>query len=192
MASAGASSTVSVGTSLARKKKAEAAALEQKLAEQEVACKRKELELVELKKRLEQEQQTVQKKFKLAGSRDQRVDVSTLKGTPSISQVGREMATAIRKRQERRKASLRERLNKHKIKLDNDIAHNRELRDEIEQRRRIRVHHLEALKIGGTQARSQRKTCNGSLCLPSHAPPLSARHDLVPRRSSRAPTTSPA
>ncbi len=33
--------TVSVGTSLARKKKAEAAALEQKLAEQEVACKRK-------------------------------------------------------------------------------------------------------------------------------------------------------
>ena len=134
----------------------------------------------------------VQKKFKLAGSRDQRVDVSTLKGTPSISQVGREMATAIRKRQERRKASLRERLNKHKIKLDNDVAHNRELRAEIEQRRRVRVHHLEALKIGGTQARSQRKTCDGSLCLPSHAPPLSARHDLVPRRSSRAPTTSPA
>ena len=150
----GPGSTTSASTShlpLARRRKLELADLGQKVEAQRLAVRRKEGELVEFKKQLAEEERQVQVQFKEAGSKEQRVDVGTLKGEIEVKQVGREMAIAIKKRQDRRKASLRERLNKQKTKLDNSIAHNRSLRTEIEERRHVRLHHLEALKIGGTQ-----------------------------------------
>ena len=95
-------STVSVPNTLAKKKKAEQADLEAKLAAQRQALARKEAELVELKQSLQDEERLLKKANEEAGSRAQRVDVGTLKGNMDFKQVGREMAAAIRRRQELR------------------------------------------------------------------------------------------
>ena len=59
------------------------------------------------------------------GSRDQRVDLGTLHGGPKAKQVGGEMATAIRRRMLRQQATLREKVNRDKGRLDNDIGYNK-------------------------------------------------------------------
>ena len=156
-------SSVNLASSLAKRKKAEVSDLTEKLALQQLALKRKEQELTELHRLHKHEEQTFQKQNRDAGSREQRVDVSTLKGTPSIKQVGREMATAIKRRQERLKKALHERLNKQKIALDHAVAHNRKLREEIEQGRYVRMHHLAALKKGGTDCNDRTSDISGMI-----------------------------
>tara|TARA_B100000795_G_C22703788_1_gene400734 strand:- start:21 stop:782 length:762 start_codon:yes stop_codon:yes gene_type:complete len=158
-------SSVNLASSLAKRKKAEVNDLAEKLALQQQALKRKEQELAELHRLHKHEEQTFQKQNRDAGSRDQRVDVSTLKGTHEITikQVGREMASAIKRRQDRLKKALHERLNKQKIALDHAVAHNRELRGEIEQGRYVRIHHLAALKKGGTDCNDRTTDISGMI-----------------------------
>ena len=156
-------SSVNLASSLTKRKKAEVSDLTEKLALQQLALKRKEQELAELRRLHKDEEQTFQKQNRDAGSREQRVDVSTMKGTPSIKQVGREMANAIKRRQDRLKKALHERLNKQKIALDHAVAHNRKLREEIEQGRYVRMHHLAALKKGGTDCNDRTSDISGMI-----------------------------
>ncbi len=146
-------SSTSSDTLRRRSKREEQARQAQALSCQRQIVLRKEQELAELREALAAQEGELSTLVKQVGARSQRVDVATLCGTPSIKQVGCEMAAAIRRRQERRKQALREKLHKMQSKLDHDIAHNRTLRQEIEERRHARLHHMAAVNIGGKQAR---------------------------------------
>ena len=156
-------SSVNLASSLAKRKKAEVSDLTEKRALQQLALKRKEQELAELRTLLKEEEQAFQKQNRDAGARDQRVDLSTMRGTPTIPQVGREMASAIKRRQDRLKKSLNEKLNKDKVALDHAVAHNRKLRAEIEQGRYVRMHHLAALKKGHTDCNERTNDISGMI-----------------------------
>ncbi|KAL3909079.1 MAG: hypothetical protein SGPRY_009555 [Prymnesium sp.] len=56
---------------------------------------------------------------------------------------------ALRRRTARRKEMLSRKLSKLSTKLGDSLAINKDLRREIDDRRRARMHHLTALKIGG-------------------------------------------
>ena len=146
-ADAGAGSGVSA---VRRGKKQELADLAQRHEAARQAVARKEKELAGLRGKITDLERSFQQLTKETGARKERVDVSTLKGPPAIKQVGAEMASAIRRRQARRKGALHDKLNKLRAKLSDSQAHNKELRQEIDDRRRARVHHLAAVKMGGS------------------------------------------
>lgn len=126
-------------------------ALVHKLEAQQRRVVRKEQELVELRGRLHEEERSLDTISKASGARDQRVNVATLRGPPKTKQVGAEMAAAIRKRQLRRKDTLRDKLNKLTTRLGEIQASNRGLKQTISDRRLARLNHHAALRHGDVQ-----------------------------------------
>ena len=143
--------TVENGILQHKPKKAEIKRLTNDLAKQQHALARKEAELADLRATVSAEEREISLLTKEVGSRDQRVDLGTLHGGPKAKQVGGEMATAIRRRMLRQQATLREKVNRDKGRLDNDIGYNKRLRREIEQRRLERLNHMQGVKLGQTQ-----------------------------------------
>jgi hypothetical protein len=106
-------------------------------------------ELQGLKLELAQTERALDDMTHQVGARSQRVDVGTMSSNlGQVQQVGAEMAAAIRKRQERRKIVLSDRLQKSQKMLDADNAFNRQLRQEIDERRATRLAHQEAMRKG--------------------------------------------
>ena len=143
--------TVENGILQHKPKKAEIKRLTNDLAKQQHALARKEAELADLRATVSAEEREISLLTKEVGSRDQRVDLGTLHGGPKAKQVGGEMATAIRRRMLRQQATLREKVNRDKGRLDDDIGYNKRLRREIEQRRLERLNHMQGVKLGQTQ-----------------------------------------
>ena len=141
---------------MSKKEASKLAALVQSLSKQQQAVDKKEAELRELQQKLAAQQKSFDDLCRETGSRKQRVNVNTLRGPPDVKQVGGEMVEQIRRRRLRYKESLRDKLNKLTAKLGAKQATNRELKAEIDGRRRARLHHLAAIKSGGAQVeRSQ-------------------------------------
>ena len=138
--------TVENGILQHKPKKAEIKRLTNDLAKQQHALARKEAELADLRAAVSAEEREISLLTKEVGSRDQRVDLGTLHGGPKAKQVGGEMATAIRRRMLRQQATLREKVNRDKGRLDDDIGYNKRLRREIEQRRLERLNHMQGLR----------------------------------------------
>ena len=122
--------TVENGILQHKPKKAEIKRLTNDLAKQQHALARKEAELADLRATVSAEEREISLLTKEVGSRDQRVDLGTLHGGPKAKQVGGEMATAIRRRMLRQQATLREKVNRDKGRLDDDIGYNKRLRRE--------------------------------------------------------------
>ena len=141
-------SVVSTRSGAGSKRNKQAAELLQRLASQQAAVVSREKELVELKSLLEEQEREFSRLSRETGARKQRVNVNTLKGAPPVKQVGLEMANAIRRRQQRRKEVLRDKVNKLTAKLGEKLAVNRELKADIDHRRRARLHHIAAMKDG--------------------------------------------
>lgn len=129
-------------------KSQEITALQKRCDDQRNLVVKRERELAELTTKLATTQKEMDDLCRETGARSQRINVNTLKGTPAVKQVGNEMAVAIRKRQMRRKEHLRDKINKLTTKLGSKLAHNRELKAEIDHRRLARLHHIAAVKDG--------------------------------------------
>lgn len=142
-------------------KSKEYAALVQRLNQQRDAVFKRERELAELQHKLAEQERSMSELCRETGARKQRINVNTLKGTPSVRQVGHEMAHAIRRRQVRRKEHLRDKVNKLTAKLGEKLAKNRELRAEIDMRRRARLYHLAAVREGGAEVARSETEING-------------------------------
>ena len=145
-------------------KRQEMATLAHRYTQAQQAVTRKEQEYASLQAQLAEQEAAFQALTKETGARKERVDVSTLKGPPKIKQVGAEMAGQIKKRQARRKEMLRHKLDKLTTKLGDSVAQNRSLRQEIDDRRRERVHHLTAVKIGGSAVERSESEINELIC----------------------------
>ena len=111
----------------------------------------KEKELQELTDQVAQQEAHTRQISRETGARDKRVNVATLKGPPPTEQVGADMATAISRRQQRRRDGLHHKVNKLQTKLGEILAVNKRLKLEIDNLRLARLHHLEAVRMGGSQ-----------------------------------------
>ena len=129
-------------------KSQEMAMLTKRLAQARDGVIKRERELVDLQQKLAEQERMIKAKVNETGARSQRINVNTLKGVPPVAQVGNEMAAAIRKRNIRRKDQLADRVNKLTSKLGAKLAQNRELKSEIDARRRARLYHMSAVKEG--------------------------------------------
>lgn len=137
-------------------KSKEMAELTKRLHHQRDLVVRRERELAELQGKIEEQHRSMAVLCRETGARKQRINVNTLKGMPDVKQVGNEMAAQIRKRQQKRKDALNDKVNKLTAKLGEKLAKNRELRSEIDMRRRARLYHLAAVRDGGAEvARSE-------------------------------------
>ena len=149
---AGSAAGLSAGRSGSGSKRIkEATELAQRLSLAQQGVTSKEAELTELRTQLNELERNMAQLCRETGARSQRVNVNTLTGTPNVKQVGVEMAGAIRRRQQRRKEMLRDKVNKLTSKLGSKMAINRELKREIDNRRLARQHHLAAVRIGGAE-----------------------------------------
>jgi len=136
-------------------KRETAAYMQAKVQTQRQVLARRELELVSLREEMARTERALDEMTRNVGARSQRVDVGTMTSNlGSVKQVGADMAAAIRKRQERRKMQLRDKLQKSQQKLDADVACNRKMHDEINHRRANRLAHLVALRRGGQHVHS--------------------------------------
>ena len=126
--------------------------LQAKLENARQRVRNREKEVDQLRHSLVEQQRTLDKLCRETGAREQRINVNTLRGAPSINQVGPEIAAQIRKKFLRRKEHLRDKVNKLQAKLGAKLAVNRELKAEIDSRRRARLHHLAAVRAGSAIA----------------------------------------
>ena len=140
-------------------KTSKTADLAQKYSDMQASVAKKEAELERLKKQTADEERGFRELSRQMGAREQRVEVSTLRGAPPTKQLGGDMANAIAKRQARRKEHMKSKLNKLLTKLGSEEAANRALRREIDDRRLERVHHLSAVRAGEGQVES----CNAEI-----------------------------
>jgi len=109
----------------------------------------REHEMSQLRSQLEEQDRDLRKKCKTTGERANRVNVNTLKGPPPVELVGQETAQAVMRRAMRRKEILRDQINKRQKLLGEKLAANRELKTDIDHRRRARLYHHSAVKEGG-------------------------------------------
>ncbi len=152
MRAAGASSSSSLRPEQSRQKSKaaqEVGEISKRLDSFRAAVVQREHELSELRAQLAEQEQDLRRKCKTTGERANRVNVNTLKGPPPVEQVGQEMAQAVRRRAMRRKEILRDQVNKAQKLLGEKLAVNRELKADIDHRRRARLYHLAAVKDGG-------------------------------------------
>lgn len=130
-------------------KKETAAYFQAKIQAQRQTLQAKLQELQGLKEEVVRTERALDDMTQQVGARSQRVEVGTMTSNlGQVQQIGAEMAAAIRKRQERRKKILADRLQKSQQMLDTDLALNRQLRQEINERRATRLGHQEAMRKG--------------------------------------------
>jgi len=140
-----------------QKRQQEVADVAKKLSKQRTAVVAKEQELSELRAQLIEQERSLKQLCVETGARKQRVNVNTLKGPPPVKQVGLEMAQAIRRRALRRKEILRDQVNKAQKLLGEKVAVNRELKVDIDHRRRARLYHLAAVEDGSHMVASSQQ-----------------------------------
>ena len=123
--------------------------LREKVQRLEQRKKYKEAELADLNAEVQDLEHGLDARTRQVSQRTARNTALTNK--PAVKIVGGEMASTIRRRQERRKNALRDKVRKLQSKLDDDVAHNKTLRKTIEELRHSRLHHMTAMKIGSSQ-----------------------------------------